>query len=453
MRMNKKFLASLIAVGILSTGTALANPFDDVAKDHWSYDAVQTLADQGIVDGYGDGTFRGDKLMTRYEMAQIVGRAISRGKLAGPESKATIDKLSLEYADELNALGIRVDNIEKKTAGVNDLKISHWFQTENTYGDVTDPGDDSAHEYEIEYRLTAEKQISPKLSALMQIETKAYWDTPSAVAGGTDGVYTRLAYITYKPNEKTSLQAGKNAYWLAGGLLGDDYLKSINFTAQLDDKTSVQLLHGRYWTNRDIPNGVMSDVWVPDNPANPSNGHWDQVEGTSSLSDNQINYLGVNTKFGKVDFGAHYLTGKYSIVNQKENTRIWAATAGTDLGRSGVNLSVGYAENSEEDDNNRLGKVQLYKKFGKTDAFLQYWRQEGNINLPMENGNHMAWWGDMFSERGKLGVEGWRLILGHTISENCYAEAWYGDYDTILANASGDKESAKKFGWALTFQY
>lgn len=43
------------------------------------------------------------------------------------------------------------------------LKISHWIQTENTYGDTTAKTNDKAHEYELEYRLTAEMQISPKL--------------------------------------------------------------------------------------------------------------------------------------------------------------------------------------------------------------------------------------------------------------------------------------------------
>lgn len=437
MKMNKKLLASLVVAGILSTGTAFANPFDDVPKDHWSYDAVKTLADRGIIDGYGDGTFRGDKLITRYEMAQIVGRAISRGGAAGSADKATIDKLSLEYADELNALGIRVDKVEKETAGVRDLKISHWIQTENTYGDTTARSNDSLHEYELEYRLTFEKQISDKLSALHQLETKAYWDQSSAVAGGTDGTYTRLAYLTYKPDEKSTIIAGKNAHWLAGGLLGDDYMYGIDFTTKFDDKTSFELLHGRYWIpDRDIP----------------------RPEGKDK---HQITYAGVNTKLGDFDLGGHYLYGNQSLVHADRSTNIWAVTAGVDW--QGINWSAGYAENTKADNSNKLAKAQLYKKMGKTDVFVQYWKQQGNIDLPMENGNHLAWWGDMYANwdikdaagnvtghdgRGQEGLEGWRLILGHPISENCYAEAWYGDYDNLVTD-----ENAKKFGWALTFSY
>lgn len=435
MKMNKKVLASLIAAGILTTGTALANPFDDVPRDHWSYDAVKTLADQGIVDGYGDGTYRGDKLMTRYEMAQIVGRAISQGKLAGPETKKTLDQLSAEYADELNALGVKVDKIDKETAGVRDLKISHWIQTENTYGDMGIDGDDKNHEYELEYRLTVEKQISPKLGALMQIETKTYWDQPATLsAGDRDNVYTRLAYITYKPNEKNTIIAGKNAYWLAGGLLGDDYIEGVDWTTKLGDKTTLELMHGRYWVDRDIRHGGLLDKGENDNGVGIPDGN------------DQITYAGINTKFGVVDFGAHYLTGQSGLVQNGVKSNIWAVTTGFDLG-AGVNLSLGYAENTEQDDDNSLTKVQLYKKFGKVDTFLQYWNEEQNYLPPMENGNHLAWWGDQYYR----GVEGVRLILGYPVSANCYAEAWYGDYDTKATDVKD--QSAKKFGWALTFQY
>lgn len=409
MKLNKKVLASVIAAGILTTGTALANPFDDVPKGHWAYDAVQSLADQGIVDGFGDGTYRGDKLMTRYEMAQIVARAMSVNKgTANP----TLDKLSAEYADELSSLGVKVANLEKKTAGVNDLKISHWIQTENTYGD-TFAGD--SHEYELEYRLTFEKQISDKLGATHQLETMTYWDTTHWKGSReNDSVYSRLAYLTYKPDEKTTIIAGKNAYWLAGGLLADDFISGIYMNTKLAENTTLQLMHGRY----------------------------------SEANTTQINYAGLDTKFGKVDFGVHYLTGQEGLTfgASGNDSKIWAVTAGTDIG-AGINLSLGYAENTEEDDDNTLTKVQLYKKLGKVDTFLQYWNQENNYNAPIENGNHLGWWGDLY---GNKGVEGFRLILGYPVSANCYAEAWYGDYDTTKDNVD---ESAKKYGWALTFSY
>ena len=110
--MNKHLLTSAIITALLSTtvaGTALAasNPFSDVPKDSWAYDAVAQLAADGVIDGYPDGTFQGQNTMTRYEMAQIVARAMTKTDLDKAD-KATVDKLASEFAEELDNLGVRV---------------------------------------------------------------------------------------------------------------------------------------------------------------------------------------------------------------------------------------------------------------------------------------------------------------------------------------------------------
>ena len=97
-------LAMAMALGVTASAYA-ANPFSDVPAGHWAYDSVNKLAAAGIVDGYGNGTFGGDRLMTRYEMAQIVAKAMAKG--------ANVDRLAAEFADELDSLGVRVAALEK----------------------------------------------------------------------------------------------------------------------------------------------------------------------------------------------------------------------------------------------------------------------------------------------------------------------------------------------------
>ena len=114
LREEKKMKKSLVlamamALGVTASAYA-ANPFSDVPAGHWAYDSISKLAAAGVIDGYGDGTFGGDKLMTRYEMAQIVARAMAKG--------ANVDKLAAEFADELDSLGVRVANLEKKADNV-----------------------------------------------------------------------------------------------------------------------------------------------------------------------------------------------------------------------------------------------------------------------------------------------------------------------------------------------
>ena len=115
-------LAMAMALGVTASAYA-ANPFSDVPAGHWAYDSVAELAAAGVVDGYTDGSFGGDKLMTRYEMAQIVAKAMAKG--------ANVDKLAAEFADELDTLGVRVANLEKKADNVKVTGEIRYHYTDN----------------------------------------------------------------------------------------------------------------------------------------------------------------------------------------------------------------------------------------------------------------------------------------------------------------------------------
>ena len=116
-------LAMAMALGVTASAYA-ANPFTDVPAGHWAYDSISKLAAAGVIEGYGDDTFRGDRLMTRYEMAQIVAKAMAKG--------ANVDKLAAEFADELDALGVRVAALEKKSDNVKITGQVRWsYETHN----------------------------------------------------------------------------------------------------------------------------------------------------------------------------------------------------------------------------------------------------------------------------------------------------------------------------------
>ena len=128
MKNKKKLMAALVSALILSTGAASAATADqlysDVPQDHWAIAAVTKLSNDGIVTGYGDGTFRGDRAITRYEMAQMVASARTHSEKASKEDRALIDRLSKEFSDELSSIGVRVNNLEKKS---DNVKISGVF--------------------------------------------------------------------------------------------------------------------------------------------------------------------------------------------------------------------------------------------------------------------------------------------------------------------------------------
>ena len=148
-------LAMAMALGVTASAYA-ANPFSDVPAGHWAYDSISKLAAAGVIDGYGDGTFGGDKLMTRYEMAQIVAKAMAKG--------ANVDKLAAEFADELDNLGVRVANLEKKADNVKitgELRFRYVDQDGAMYKKIVPAGDgvsgvlgnDSNHAADIRSRI------------------------------------------------------------------------------------------------------------------------------------------------------------------------------------------------------------------------------------------------------------------------------------------------------------
>ena len=148
-------LAMAMALGVTASAYA-ANPFSDVPAGHWAYDSINKLAAAGVIDGYGDGTFGGDKLMTRYEMAQIVAKAMAKG--------ANVDKLAAEFADELDNLGVRVANLEKKADNVKitgEVRFRYVNQDGAMYKKIVPAGDgvsgvlgnDSNHAADIRSRI------------------------------------------------------------------------------------------------------------------------------------------------------------------------------------------------------------------------------------------------------------------------------------------------------------
>ena len=132
----KKILA-MAAVAALAAGASAyaANPFSDVSTSDWAYQAVADLSDQGIVEGYPDGTFGGQKNITRYEMAQIIARLMAKEDQYNAEQRATIDKLAAEYADELDSLGVRVSNLEKKVGNISWSGNARMRYIKDTKGD------------------------------------------------------------------------------------------------------------------------------------------------------------------------------------------------------------------------------------------------------------------------------------------------------------------------------
>ena len=104
------------------------NPFLDVPEGSWVYDAIARLASRGIISGYPDGLYRGKQSITRYEAASIIARAaayLDRSKANANDIEILLKKLAVEFRDELDTIGVRIDDIEKATALIRN-RLDGW---------------------------------------------------------------------------------------------------------------------------------------------------------------------------------------------------------------------------------------------------------------------------------------------------------------------------------------
>lgn len=165
----KTTLAAALLAATAFTVSA-ANPFADVDDSSWAYQAVSQLSDQGVVDGYPDGTFRGDKNVSRYEMSQIIARLMAKENTLNASQKATVDKLAGEYADELKSLGVRVTELEKKTGHINtitELRVQDVPRYDNVYKDKKSKHD----ELSLRVRLNTIANVNDRTTVYSQLET------------------------------------------------------------------------------------------------------------------------------------------------------------------------------------------------------------------------------------------------------------------------------------------
>ncbi len=137
-------LAVVVATALVFAliAPAFAQPFADVPTNHWAYDAIAELAAKGLIEGYPDGTFKGDRAMTRYEMAMVVARLLARiESIQIPAPKPpevtkrdldAIQRLVNEFRAELAALGVRVTAIEEELnaikAKLDNVRLTGAFQ-------------------------------------------------------------------------------------------------------------------------------------------------------------------------------------------------------------------------------------------------------------------------------------------------------------------------------------
>ena len=293
-------LAMAMALGVTASAYA-ANPFSDVPAGHWAYDSVNKLAAAGVVDGYPDGTYGGDKLMTRYEMAQIVAKAMAKG--------ANVDKLAAEFADELDALGVRVANLEKKA---DNVKVTGEVRYRYTDSEL------NGNEYnDLRSRIWVNGQINDDWSYTGMIENTQDFTEDA----GNEKTEFKRAYVEGKIGG-LDLTAGRYGAFFANGNVYDAQADGAKLS--YGDKVKVSAFAGKGTdeagdgaaSNGNYAGGEISAAMGENFSLNGGYVNFKdmgQVTGeTETNVDNAIWYVGADANFGDFTLSGMYLKGDMS---------------------------------------------------------------------------------------------------------------------------------------------
>lgn len=219
-------IAAILVLAVVSP--AFAQPFADVPTDHWAFDAIAELAAKGIIEGFPDGTFKGDRGVTRYEVAMIVARILARIeaiKIPAPAAPApapqvtradvqTIQRLVNEFRAELAALGVRVTAVEEELTALKQQKDNVTVK-----GDVrvryTFP-DGALNSVAYRNRITITGKAAPNVSATARLRVGQY--NFGTAGAGFPTVAFDYTYADFSGLFGFNWRLGQQAYTLGGGV-------------------------------------------------------------------------------------------------------------------------------------------------------------------------------------------------------------------------------------------
>ena len=402
-------LAMAMALGVTASAYA-ANPFSDVPAGHWAYDAVNKLAAAGVVDGYPDGTYGGDKLMTRYEMAQIVAKAMAKG--------ANVDKLAAEFADELDSLGVRVANLEKKA---DNVKITGQIRA--SYKDVDGDGVNS-NSMQLRNRLWVNGQVNEDWTYTALLQNTQDFSNDA----GDDDLDMNRAYVEGRLGGLDVTAGRWDEVTFTGNIL-DSYIDGVKVSYGSNVKVfgiaakgagghdAVEYMFGD--EDRLYVAGVSADMGAVDAYAAffKADGNTMGDYPTADGGDKNIWNVGVSYNFA-TDFtlAAEYMRGDEKYVDTDKDgwwaDLSWKGASADEPGSYGVH--VGYFDQSA---NAYISPT--------TDGFVSAGYDKDGVLVPNS---------DVF----KTGYKGWNYGVSYAFAKNIVGVFNYYDFESKEGGKDAD---------------
>ncbi len=436
-------LTTAVIVGTAATSFAAANPFSDVPADHWAYDAIAQLAANNVIEGYGDGTFRGNQLITRYEMSKMVAAAMAKtdsvdatGKpthnALARTDKALIDRLAAEFSDELNSLGVRVANLERNADKMKwNGELRYTYQSNRFEGQTRSNVDELLVRLEPSAEINEHWRFNSRLDAAIDMSA----DTSNDIKLQRAWAEGKYGSFTAKIGQIPDLTSYDRNMMFFNEMSGAE----LNFGKVLKAQVRV----GRLNTNdNNRYDDSLKLLGVINNDRSVKNAGF-TGDGFDAKDPMNMQSLALTYAPGKFSFtGAFYHFNSdifrnsfYTQNADKDDANIWEVAS---TYRFDKNFAVigAYLKNSKADYFKHSHVIHLdYKGSKKTDvgswgAYASYRYQGANVSLDGANDGAM------------YNTKGWEFGTQYTLWKNVQLKAIYFK-GKQLANA---KDAEKLFG-------
>ena len=433
-------LTTALVVGAASTTFAAANPFSDVPADHWAYDAVSQLAADGVIEGYGDTTFRGNQNITRYEMAQMIAKAMAKTDVSAAD-KALIDKLAAEFSDELNNLGVRVSNLERNADKVKwNGKIEYTYtSTRHDFNKSKDEDafDDKKNKDNLLFRLEPSAEVNNHWHVNARLDAATQMNYDKATPGSNEDNVKLKRVWAQGDYDNFQVKLGKmELYTNETGLLFDDEFSGAQ--VKFGNKLKTTLFAGRLDLDDQPLVSYADDVFDTSLHTDTANIQGINLDYGNNKFFAGAGYYHLNSDafrvLGKEIVGTTYNYGKIS----DDDANIWSVTAGYQFDRSSK-LWGAYAQNTEADNFDNSWQAQYNYKGaeaankGTWGAYVAYRKLAGYTSImPTTDGVG-------------YNQKGWEVGTNYTLFKNVVATAKYFK-GKDLAPVDGDRDASKLFG-------
>jgi hypothetical protein len=420
--MKKGVVLAIIALFALSiAGTALAepagtiNPFVDVPAKHWAYAAISQLQKAGIIDGYGDKTFRGDNTMTRYEMAVLVARAMSRVEMADKKNQETIEKLQKEFALELKKMGLRIAALEKKSDN------AFWTgeaRTRYSHDSKKDGAGQSRASTVLEERarLYIKGQINEGWAFYGRFETtQDLRQSSSSTASGTTNL--NLSYVE-GPVGGLKVSAGRVPYVPAYGLMADSVYNGVQVDFGKRNNLGFRLFYGRESKTGQVNDStgkyiVSNDIYAPS-----AKQDTDLVGAELTVANGNTNVKGAYLEY----------TGRNATISKTTPAaKMWELGFDTKLSEDWTFKAVVGKSNAKSQNSARVIGL-AYKNYDLKKAnSYSYWLDYRHMErLATFNSTYnVDSIGNIFGGNDIHGIKGFEIGMNYVLDKNILLKALY----------------------------